>query len=107
MLERCGSTIHVSIPSSLTRKHGGIVVHRRQDLEPHLTTHQGIRVTMPALTVVDLAAAMPTPAVEAIINEADKTDAIDPRPFAAPSPRCLVSRASHRPAASSTAVRLC
>lgn len=66
--------VHVSIPSSLTRRRPGLVVHRRAVLSA--VTHRGIRVTTPATTLADLARVLARPRLEAAVIEADKRDLI-------------------------------
>jgi very-short-patch-repair endonuclease len=57
----------------------GVRVHRRSNLTAaDITTHQGIPVTSPVSTLVDLAATLPTNALEAAISEADKRDLTSP-----------------------------
>jgi very-short-patch-repair endonuclease len=73
-----GSEIHVSVPAPLAPRTARIVVHRRIGLEPEIERHRGIPVTSPALTLVDLAAALLLPDLERAIKEADKMDRIDP-----------------------------
>jgi very-short-patch-repair endonuclease len=54
-------------------------IHRRTCLVPrNVTSLHGIPITAPALTLVDLAARLPTSQLEAAINEADKLDLIGP-----------------------------
>ena len=71
--------IHVSVPRRIDRRRRGILVHRRRDLGAEDgRTHEGIPVTNPALTLVDLAATSSDKALERAINEADKADLIGP-----------------------------
>lgn len=70
--------IHVSVPTPVRRRHPGLTVHRRRDLAQWLEERDGIPVTVPALTLVDLAAVLPSNALEAAVNEADALDLIDP-----------------------------
>lgn len=60
--------IHVTTPGS-RRGHEGIVLHRRKDVSP--TRHQGVAVTTPIDTLIDLAASLEPDAPEATVNEAD------------------------------------
>jgi very-short-patch-repair endonuclease len=61
------------------RRRRGIVVHRRAQLAAeHVTRRHGIPVTTVARTIVDLAARLWRADVEAMINEADARDLIDP-----------------------------
>jgi very-short-patch-repair endonuclease/predicted transcriptional regulator of viral defense system len=71
--------IHVSVPWPRNPCHPGIRVHRRRTFDPrHLTVHQGIPVTTPTVTLVDLATQLGRDSLEAAINEADKQHLIDP-----------------------------
>lgn len=60
--------LHVSVLSQ-RRSRNGIVLHRRTALKT--TTHEAIRATTPAQTLIDLAAAWPQPKLEQAIGEAD------------------------------------
>jgi hypothetical protein len=72
-------TIHVSTPTDSDHRQPGIVAHRRSSLpDRDLTRHQGIPVTTPVLTLIDLATCISGRALEAAINEADKLDLVDP-----------------------------
>jgi very-short-patch-repair endonuclease len=74
-----GGKIEVSVPVHLMRRPPGIVVHRRSRRGPwEVTVHDGIPVTSPACTLVDLATRLSRMELEAAINEADKLDLIDP-----------------------------
>jgi very-short-patch-repair endonuclease len=76
--ERRGQ-IHVSVPNGRRPRHPGIVVHRRSGLEPSEVTHvDGIPVTRPVTTLIDLATCLPLDALEAAINTADRLHVIDP-----------------------------
>ncbi len=73
------SETHVTLPGHLYRRRPGVRIHRRATLSgADRTTHQGIPVTSPACTLIDLATHLPCSRVEAAINEADKLDLIDP-----------------------------
>jgi very-short-patch-repair endonuclease len=57
----------------------GIVVHRRTTLVPDETTQRdGIPVTTPICTLIDIATGLDRGQLEAAINEADKLDLVDP-----------------------------
>jgi predicted transcriptional regulator of viral defense system len=62
------TAIHVSVRSQ-SRSREGIVVHRRSAL--HATTKDGIRVTTPAQTLIDVAGAWDRSGLEQAIGEAD------------------------------------
>jgi very-short-patch-repair endonuclease len=71
--------IHVSVPRSRAPRQPGIVVHRRTSLpSQHLGRKDGIPVTTPLATLIDLATGFGERALEAAVNEADKLDLIDP-----------------------------
>jgi len=69
--------IHVSIP--LPRRLGeraGIVIHRRRGLGEWIDEHDGIPVTAPLLTLIDIAVDLSRRELEAAINEADALDRV-------------------------------
>jgi very-short-patch-repair endonuclease len=68
--------VHVSVTGSHPRCGRGILVHRRRELVA--TQHQGIPVTSPVHTLVDLAAYIERVELEAAVNEADKLDLVTP-----------------------------
>jgi very-short-patch-repair endonuclease len=73
------AAIEVSIPARLTRRRPGIHVRRRSVLRPEdLTRRDGIPVTTPVCTLIDLAARLGRDDLEAAINEADKRSLTDP-----------------------------
>lgn len=74
-----GGQIEVSVPAHVARRGEGIAVHRRANLDAsELTRHEGIAVTTPVATLIDLAALLARDQLEAAINEADKQDLTDP-----------------------------
>jgi Transcriptional regulator, AbiEi antitoxin/Protein of unknown function (DUF559) len=71
--------IHISLPAGFSRRRPGIRIHRRAALSPgDITRHQGIPVTTPTATLIDLAARLDRAQLEAAVNEADKLDLVDP-----------------------------
>jgi len=83
--------IHISVPAGLSHHHRGIAVHRRSALtwprsrrgdarieQTDITLRDGIPVTAPILTLIDLAARLPERRLEAAINEADRLDLVTP-----------------------------
>lgn len=59
-------------------------MHRRIGLgREDLARHRGIPVTSPVCTLVDLAPRLPTKQLEAVINEADTLDLVNPESAAA------------------------
>jgi hypothetical protein len=74
-----GREIHVSAPQRSGHRQPGIVAHRRTALLPRdITRRNGIPVTTPIRTLIDLATCLPEGPLEAAINEADKLDLVDP-----------------------------
>ena len=71
--------IHVVVPSRRPKLRPGIRAHRRRDHEaPGRREVDGIPVTHPVATLVDLAAELSIGPVEAAINEADHLGLVDP-----------------------------
>jgi very-short-patch-repair endonuclease len=71
--------VEVSVPSNVTRRPTGIVVHRRAVLAAtDVTRRHDIPVTTPICTLIDLAAKLDRDQLEAAINDADKHDLTDP-----------------------------
>lgn len=71
--------IELCVPAHLRRRGPGLIVHRRSpSVVAGLTVRDGIPVTGAVQTMVDLSALISESAVEAMVNEADKHDVIDP-----------------------------
>ncbi len=71
--------IDVSLVAAVFRRVPGIRVHRRPNLpREDVTAHDGIPITTPIRTLIDLATILPTPGLEAAVNEADMHDRVDP-----------------------------
>jgi very-short-patch-repair endonuclease len=71
--------IEVSVPFSSPRRRTGVKVHRRPQLDASdVTAYDGIPVTKPIRTLIDLAARHGEASVERAINEADKLGLTDP-----------------------------
>jgi hypothetical protein len=69
----------MSVPVHVVRRQARIVVHRRTVLSPsEVTRHDGIPVTSPIVTLIDIAAQLEREQLEAAINEADKRSLTDP-----------------------------
>jgi very-short-patch-repair endonuclease len=73
--ERNGE-IHVSITAAAFRRRPGIQIHRRTQFEA--TRHDGIPVTTPTCTLIDLAARLTRDQLEAAVNQADKQNLTTP-----------------------------
>lgn len=75
--------IEVSVPFVSPRERPGICVHRRPKLRASdVMVHGGIPVTVPVLTLIDMAR-NPNADLERAINEADRLDLVDPESLAA------------------------
>ena len=66
------------MPARQRRRRPGIVVHRRAALDEDVTRRDGIPVTTPICTLVDIALRLTRDELEAAINEADKRGLVDP-----------------------------
>lgn len=76
--ERRGAT-EVSVPASSMRRRRCALVHRRRSMPvSDLTVTDGIPVTGVVYTLIDLAATLPSAALERGVNEADRLDLVDP-----------------------------
>jgi very-short-patch-repair endonuclease len=69
-------SIHVSVPSPRDPRRRGIQVHRRR-LMP-VAAKEGIPVTSPSQTIIDLAPTLTERQLERVIDEADKLDLVHP-----------------------------
>jgi very-short-patch-repair endonuclease len=75
--------IEVSVPFVSPRERPGVRVRRRPKLRASdVTIHNGIPVTVPVLTVIDIAR-NPGVNLERAVNEADRLDLVDPESLAA------------------------
>ncbi len=71
--------IEVAVPNRVSRRHPGVRVHRQvKHGEARRRMVDGIPVTDPISTLVDLAAGVSTGELEAAVNEADHLDLVDP-----------------------------
>ena len=76
--ERPQVGIDVSVPASRCPRRAGVVVHRRQLGPERVTALDGIPLTAPVQTLVDLATCASRIDLEAAVNAADRLDLIDP-----------------------------
>jgi hypothetical protein len=68
----------ISLPHGVQRRRPGITTHRRSHLRPEdITEHDGIPVTRPVATLVDIAACGSERRLARAIGEADKLDLLD------------------------------
>jgi very-short-patch-repair endonuclease len=73
------AVIEVSLASTNRRRRPGIRVHRRRRMEPdELALREGIPLTSPIRTLIDLAAVVEGGALERAVNEADRLDLVNP-----------------------------
>jgi very-short-patch-repair endonuclease len=71
--------IHVSVSETRVPRVAGIRVHRRRDLdESDRAERDGLPVTAPARTLIDLGNLLHPGGLEAAVNRADKLELIDP-----------------------------
>jgi very-short-patch-repair endonuclease len=74
-----GAAIHVTTPPHADHRQAGLIAHRRRTLRAEdVTVERAIPVTTPVQTLIDLATQVPSTALEAAVNEADKLDLVDP-----------------------------
>jgi very-short-patch-repair endonuclease len=72
------SPVDVSVPPDVYRRRGGIRLHRRSfRCSTDVTRRDGIPVTSPALTLMDLGTELGPGQLETAVNEADKLGLID------------------------------
>ena len=73
------SLILVSVPERIRRRLPGIRCHRRSNLgQWEITDIDGIPLTCPATTIVDVAPSRSPAGLEHVVNEADKLGLVDP-----------------------------
>jgi len=71
--------VELSLPSPFQRRRPGLRIHRRPPLKARdLTREYGIPVTTPIQTLIDMSLRLDRPAVERMINEADKYNLVHP-----------------------------
>lgn len=74
MREQRRGPIHVSVPSQRDPRRSGLRTHRRKGVKT--ASHNGIPVTSPTQTVIDLAPSLTEHQLERLIDEADKLDLV-------------------------------
>jgi len=75
----CRDRLDVVVPTGVLRRRPGIRVHRRLGLATEGRRRvEGIPVTDPVDTLIDLACELPDPLLERAIREADRLDLVDP-----------------------------
>jgi predicted transcriptional regulator of viral defense system len=79
LLPRRPGAIDVSVPIGVARRRPEVRVHRKVHLDPSdRRVVDGIPVTEPVTTLVDLATCVSLQRLESAVNEADRLDLIDP-----------------------------
>jgi len=69
--------VEVSLPAATRSRQPGIRAHRRTALRPdEITEHEGIAVTSPIRTLIDLATQLTPSRLERAVNEADKLERV-------------------------------
>lgn len=97
--------IEVSVGARSNPRRPGVVARRRSLREQDITMVDGIPVTRPDLTLVDLATILRGDPLEAAVNEADKLGLIDPEALRVALEQLRGRRGWASCAASSTAAR--
>jgi very-short-patch-repair endonuclease len=78
-IQRRWIEVSVSTCTDRRRERGGVLVHRRGRLrDEECSVRDGIPVTGPIRTLVDLAATSGSEMIERLVNEADRLDLVDP-----------------------------
>jgi very-short-patch-repair endonuclease len=91
LASRDESTIDVTVSGTQLRSRDGIRVHRARLARADLRERETLRVTSPARTLLDLAAELPRPELERVVNEAQLLRLVT---------RAELSAVSRRPGAS-------
>jgi very-short-patch-repair endonuclease len=74
-----GVRIEISVPSHSGRRRRDLIVHRRPALaRGEMVQHDGIAVTSPIRTLIDIAAVLEPRRLERAVNEADRLSLTDP-----------------------------
>jgi hypothetical protein len=85
--------IHLSVPQGRVVRLAGIRAHRRANLrKDEIVLVDGLAVTCPATTLIDMAPGLPSSELEGAVNHADKLELIDPE-----SLRAFIEFAPRRP----------
>ncbi len=72
--------VEVSVPRRKRRRIKGVRIHRVRDLRPdEMTVHEGIRVTTPARTLLDIAETLPSREVEQALAKALRMGLVAPQ----------------------------
>jgi hypothetical protein len=69
--------VDVTVPGTGVRRRPGLRIHRARDLTGQTTTHDGIPVTTPARTILDLAATLRRRPLERLLDQAENTRLTD------------------------------
>jgi hypothetical protein len=78
LIDRSSSLIHVLVPGRGSRSRPGIVIHRTRRIpDEHRTERDGIPVTTPARTLLDLAGLLPPERLRFAVEAADRRRLLD------------------------------
>ena len=75
---REGPAIEIVVPAPADRRRPGVVVHRCRRRADEVVACDGLRVTTPVCTIIDLASRVPRDELEAVVAAADKLGLTDP-----------------------------
>jgi hypothetical protein len=69
--------VDVTVPGTGSRERAGLRIHRARDLTGQTTVHEGLPVTTPARTILDLAATLQRRPLERLLDQAENTRLTD------------------------------
>lgn len=79
----CRGAVEISVPVPSVRRHSGVLVHRRPNLQvAEVVIQNGIPVTSVVRTLIDIAARLNQSDIERAVNAADRLGLIDPETLA-------------------------
>ncbi|MGH2922635.1 MAG: type IV toxin-antitoxin system AbiEi family antitoxin domain-containing protein, partial [Solirubrobacterales bacterium] len=78
IVRRAPGRIHVTLPRGVDRRPAGITIHRRRQVKGDVVERDGIPVTSPIRTLIDLATRLDRRGLERAVNEADRIDLVSP-----------------------------
>lgn len=77
LLRQPGNPVEISVPLDVNRRRPGIVIHRRTHLSSQdVVERDGIPVTTPLRTLMDIAGRVSPQSLETAVNEADRLDLV-------------------------------
>jgi very-short-patch-repair endonuclease len=72
-----GGMLHVTVPATGRRRRDGVRLHRRRLASDETTRLDGVPITTPARTLLDLAIALPAPRLITVISRAEQHRLLD------------------------------